>query len=109
MRGYGNLRGRFFTDMENDMTSVNAELYHREFDEKNERANREANEAPKLVNLYTEFDEALSAAEQSHRAEGYNPYAFILGYLIAAATDDEAKREEIRVRLRALCSGGSGA
>lgn len=58
MRGYGNLRGRFFTDMENDMTSVNAELFHREQDRRLALFDKETGE-PTLNNPLRHLFEAV--------------------------------------------------
>lgn len=80
------------------MTSVNAELYHREFDRKNEKyarelEEREAERYSKL--LAKQIRAALTSAEQ-HLDEGFQPYAYVFGYLAGDCTEDEQAEFEER-------------
>lgn len=80
------------------MTSVNAELYHREHDRKNEEHERalEEREAERYSKrLAKQIRAALASAEQ-HIDEGFRPYAFVFGYLAGDCTEDEQAEFEER-------------
>lgn len=73
------------------MTSVNAELWHREFDEKNEKHERalDEREAERYSKrLAKQIRAALTSAEL-HINEGFQPHAYVFGYLVGDCTEDE--------------------
>jgi hypothetical protein len=96
---------------EAQMTSVNAELYHREHDRKNEKYEREIEKREAMHpddyqdRLGRDIAAAIASAEQ-HKAEGFKPYAYIVGHLMGHCTSEQI--DELDEQLARLTSNDTG-